>query len=76
MNQENPPTQILFASMPEAARRLGIGKTLLYEQIHTASFCTATSAAGLLWRSGCLKRHGVQPLEPRDPPSVNTIPLS
>jgi len=31
MNQESSPTQVLFVSVPEAARRLGIGKTLLYK---------------------------------------------
>jgi excisionase family DNA binding protein len=31
-------TQILFVSVPEAAKRLGIGKTLLYEQIQAGKF--------------------------------------
>jgi excisionase family DNA binding protein len=29
---------VLFVSVPEAARRLGIGKTLLYAQISTGKF--------------------------------------
>lgn len=38
MKHEGTPSQALFVSVPEAARRLGIGKTLLYEQIHAGKF--------------------------------------
>lgn len=31
-------SQVLFISVPEAAKRLGIGKTLLYEQIQAGKF--------------------------------------
>lgn len=36
MNKQLAP--VLFVSVPEAARRLGIGRTLLYEQIHAGKF--------------------------------------
>jgi excisionase family DNA binding protein len=38
MEQDSGQNQVLFVSMPEAARQLGIGKTLLYEQIHAGKF--------------------------------------
>jgi excisionase family DNA binding protein len=37
MRQEHHPL-VLFVSVPEAARRLGIGKTLLYAQISAGKF--------------------------------------
>jgi predicted DNA-binding transcriptional regulator AlpA len=37
MRQEHQPL-VLFVSVPEAARRLGIGKTLLYAQISMGKF--------------------------------------
>jgi excisionase family DNA binding protein len=37
MRQEHQPV-VLFVSVPEAARRLGIGKTLLYAQISAGKF--------------------------------------
>lgn len=38
MEQDSRQNQVLFVSVPEAARQLGIGKTLLYEQIHAGKF--------------------------------------
>lgn len=47
MHQEYQPL-VLFVSVPEAARRLGIGKTLLYAQISLGKF----PQANILWRRG------------------------
>jgi excisionase family DNA binding protein len=48
MEQDSGQTQILFVSVPEAARRLGIGKALLYQAIHAGKFRRRRMGSGIV----------------------------